>query len=447
LSADLSRRALLAAGAACATGLVLGPAGARGRLPTGGKISLHLPWPLAQIDPHAIDDVTAAILGDALFETLFTVDESGAVTPCLAETDPEPDGPNLRVTLRTGLRAASGRTIEAKDALASIARARVSGARAWLAEIPIPRLDGAHTLLFAGKDAGKLVRALASPLVAIVPTAFSPDRPDGTGPFRAQRQGDALVLHRNPFAASGPSFVDDVTVHAAADLAASLSAFESGADDIGWLGSGLHEPRPGSRPFDAGMVAWALLRTGRDAAGWDAPGVAQRVADGIAPGRLSYLAIGAPWRQQADDGWGGPPCELIVRDDAVWLLELARAVAASLSRPSHEVVARPVPAAEVSQRRASRAYALALDVVRPLAPTPIGALISLSTADNPTAAADVVRFPPRGLDPQPRALTRTLRVGIVGEVRVQGGRAPLLNLAAAPDAGIDFGACTRASRP
>jgi peptide/nickel transport system substrate-binding protein len=413
----------------------------------GGKVSFHVPWPLAQIDPHAIDDATAAILGDALFEPLYAADESGVLTPRLAETDPEPDGANLRVTLRAGIRAASGRVMEGKDAIASIARARAGGARAWLAEVPAPKLEGTHALLFAGRDAGKLVRALASPLVAIVPTTFSPERPDGTGPFRAQRVPDGLLLRRNPFAASGPSFVDEVAVHAAADLATSLTAFESGADDIGWLGSGLHEPRPGARPFDAGMVAWALLRTGRDAGGWDAPGVAQRVADGIAPGRLSYLAIGAPWRQQADDGWGGPPCELVVREDAVWLVELARAVAASLSRPSHEVVAKPIPPSELAQRRSSRGYALAIDVVRPLAASPLGALVSLSTADNPAAAAEVVRFPPRGIEPQPRALTRMLRVGIVGEVRVQGGRAPALNLAALPDAGIDLGASTKASHP
>jgi peptide/nickel transport system substrate-binding protein len=410
-------------------------------------VSLHLPWPLAPIDPHALDDATAAILGDALFDTLYALDDAGVVTARLAETEPEPEGGDLRVTLRSGLRAASGRLLAAKDVAASIARARSSGARAWLAETPIPRVVGTHALVFAGKDEGKLVRALASPLVAIMPATFSPDHPDGTGPFRARREGDALVLRRNPFAAQGPSFVDEVSIHAAPDLAASLAAFESGADDIGWLGSGLHEPRPGARPFDAGMVAWALLRTGKDAGSWDAPGVAQRVADGIAPARLSYLAVGAPWRQESDSGWGGPPCEIVVRDDAVWLVELARAVAASLSRPAHEVTARPVPASELAQRRGSRAYALALDVVRPLAPTPFGALVSLASADNPIAALDVVRFPPRGFDPSPRALTRTLHVGVVGEVRVQGGRAPALNLILAPNAGIDLGSTTRTSRP
>jgi peptide/nickel transport system substrate-binding protein len=442
----LSRRAFVSAGVALASELALGSARARGRLPVGGKASLHVPWPLAQVDPHAIDDATAAILGGALFETLYAADEAGTVTPQLAEAEPQPEGQSLRVTLRPGVRTASGRAIDAKDVAFSIARARAAGAKAWLTEVPVPKQDGSHALVFAGKDSAKLTRSLASPLVAIVPRTFVPERPDGTGPFRAQRQGDGLALRRNPFAASGPSFLEEVDVHAAQDLAASLSAFESGADDIGWLGSGLHEPRPGSQAFDGGMVAWAVLRTGHDAAGWDAPGVAQRLAAGIAPGRLSYLFLGPAWHQEADDGWGGAPCDLVVRDDAVWLLELARAVAASLSRPSHEVVAKAVPAAELAQRRASRAYVLALDVVRPLAPTPLGALASLSTADNPAAAADAVRFPPLGLDPSPRALTRTLRVGVVGEVRVQGGRAPALNLAVAPGGGFDFGATVRTGR-
>jgi len=468
LSAEhaLSRRALLAGGAVLAAGLACGRhALARGRLPLGGRVTFHVPWPLGSVDPHAIDDVTAAIVGGALFDTLYAAEDSGAFAPSLAEAEPEVDGQSLRVTLRGGLRAASGRAIEARDVAFSIARARANGARAWLAEVPPPKLEGTRTLVFegvlsaspaghvhgpegaeGGLDARRLVRALGSPLVAIVPVGFSPEKPDGTGPFRAQRDADGLVLRRNAYAASGPSFVDEVLVHAAPNLAASLQSFESGVDDIGWLGSGLHEPRPGARTFDAGMIAWALLRTGHDAGNWDAPGVAQQVADGIPPGRVSYLALGAPWKQSADDGWGGAPCELLVRDDAVWLVELARAIASSLTRPAHEVVAKPIAQADFAARRASRAYALALDVARPLAQSALGIMASLATADNPAAAVDVVRFPPRGADVAPRTTTRTMRVGVVGEVRVQGGRAPGLNLAILSGSGIDLGSTYRTTK-
>ncbi len=421
---------------------------ARGRSTNGGKIALRLPWPIGGVDPHRLDDPLSAILGDALFDTLYARDEAGAFVPSLAERDPEPDGANLRVTVRAGVRLASGRPLDARDAVASIARARARGARAWLAPLPVPRLDGKNALLFAMKDAPKLTRALASPVVAIVPSAFAPALPDGTGPFRAERRGpDVLALVRNLNAARGPSFLDEVVVRSAPDLAASLRAFESGADDVGWLGSGLHEPRPGSKAFDGGAVAWAVLRTGRDAGTWDAPGVAQRIADGIPPSRLAYLALGPAWSTEAEQGWGGAPCELLARDDAPWLIELARAVAATISRPGHEVTVRTISMADFAQRRTSRTFALALDVVRPLAQGSLGALIALASADNPATADDLAKHPPRLAEVSPRTLTRTLRLGVLGDIRMQGGRVADIAFSASPSGiGFDFGATTRGAR-
>jgi peptide/nickel transport system substrate-binding protein len=409
---------------------------------------LRVPWPVAQIDPHALDDGAAAIFGNALFEPLYGSDDGQTTIPVLAEADAEVIGSSTRVALRAGIRTGLGRPIEAREVLASIARARAAGAKAWLSDIPVPRADGARAIVFAGmKDAPRVMRALASPLTAIVASGFSPERPDGTGPFAASRIADGLVLRRSASAAGGPAMLDEVSVHAAADLTASLSAFEGGVDDVGWLGLGVHEPRTGARAFDAGMVAWAVLRTGRGAGRRGAPGGAQRVADGISPSRLSYLGVGAAWPLAPEDGWGGAPCEVVVRDDCPWLVELARAVAGSLTRAGHEVGAKLLPAAEIAQRRASRAYALCMDVVRPLAPGTLGAQVALATADNAAAAGDLVGFPSKGADPSPRTMTRTLRLGVVGEVRVQGGRAAGVALATLPGQGLDFGSSTRAKNP
>jgi peptide/nickel transport system substrate-binding protein len=437
----MSRRVALALACATAATLARSRAFASGRQPFGGKIAFRIPWPVASVDPHRIDDATAAILGPALFDTLYTSDETGAAVPSLAETTPEIVGSRVVVTLRSGLRSAFGKTLTAKDVASSLARSRAAGGRAWLADVSPPRIDSPMSLSFATRDASQLARMLASPLAAIVPTAFSPERPDGTGPFRADRQGDALVLRRNDVAASGPAFLDEVVVRPAPDLAASLSAFESGVDDLGWLGSGLHEPRPGAKSFDAGACGWAILRTGSAAGAWSSPGIAQRICDGIPPARVSYLALGPPWATESDDGWGGAPCDLLVRDDAPWLRELARAVAVSISRPSHEVTARPVPAAELIVRRASRTYSLALDVARPIAPGPQGTLLALATADDPDGAVDLARHLPKTEAPL-RALCRTMRIGVLGDIRIQGGRAADLGLALGP-ARIDFGATTR----
>jgi peptide/nickel transport system substrate-binding protein len=445
LSGELSRRSALLA----ALGLALAPrrSWALGRTSVGGSVSFHLPWPVGTIDPHRADDATSAILGDALFEPLYALVEGGAFAPALAEADPEPTRAGLRVAVRAGLRTAHDRPLDARDAAASIARARSLGARGWLADIPTPKLDGRSALVFATHDAEKLVRALASPLVAVLPSSFAPDRPDGTGPFRADRRGDALALVRSAHAAGGPSFLDEVLVQPSADLASPLRAFEAGQDSLGWLGSGLHEPRPGARPFDFGAVAWAVLRTGRDAGAWDSPGVAQRIADGIPYARLAYLILGPPWPAASEEGWGGPPCDLLVRDDAPWLVELARAVAATISRPQHEVNARLVPAGEIVQRRTSRAFSLMLDVARPPSPTPIGTFVGLATADNAATAADVSSHPPRLADMNPRALTRTMRIGVVGEIRVQGARMPDVTLGASPFGGLDLGDASRARGP
>ncbi len=417
---------------------------ARARPPVGGAMALRLPWSLATIDPHRGDDVAAAIFGGALFDALYGLDESGAVVPVLAEREPVPDGDGLLVTIVSNVKTAEGRALDARDVVGSLARARARGASGWLAEVPVPTRRDTSAVRFATRAADKLALALASPLTAIVPLTFSPERPDGTGPFRVERRDGALVLTRNIRAVRGGSLLDTVTARGAADLAASLRAFESGADDVGWLGSGLHEPRPGARPFDLGAVAWAILRTGKEAGSWDQPGIPQRVADGIAPARLSHLALGAPWRTEREEGWPGPPNDVLVRDDSPWLVELARAVAATLSRPGHELTAKPLADAELAQRLRARSFALAVDVARPLAPGTLGALVGLTTADTTASATEVVRRPPRLGDTPVRALTRSLRVGVLGEIRVQGGRVPDLVLPASPSGGWDLGSATRA---
>jgi peptide/nickel transport system substrate-binding protein len=394
------------------------------------------------MDPHRIDDAVAAFFGEAVFETLYARDPAGALVPSLAEGDPEVDAGTLRVTLRQGLRFASGLAVDARAAAASIARARTRDAAAWLADVPAPQIDRG-ALVFRMHDPHRLVRALASPLVAVVPPRFAPEKPDGSGPFRVEPRAGTLHLARNILAASGPAFVDAIDVHRASDLATSLRAFESGADDVGWLGSFLHEPRPGARNFDAGVIAWAILRTGRDAGALDAPGTAQALADGIPHQVLAPLVVGPPW-EQGSGRWSGGPCELFVRDDSSWLVEVARALAASLSTPQHAVSVRPAPAAEIAQRRATRAHTLMVDVARPAGPGPLGPLLGLATADDPAGALALARHPPR-TDIPARAATRTMRIGVVGEVRLQGGRSPDVVLPPSPwGRGIDWGSAYRA---
>jgi peptide/nickel transport system substrate-binding protein len=440
----IGRRRFLAGSAALLASLAAHPAMARGRTPYGTSLTLHVPWPSGALDPHRIDDAMAAFFGDALFDTLYARDEGGALGASLAAGDPVPDRAGLRVTLRPGLRFASGTPLDARAAVASIARARAHDAAAWLVDVPAPRASG-DALVFAMSDAHALVRALASPLVAIVAPRFAPERPDGTGPFRAETSAGALRLVRNGLAAGGPAFLDAIDARHAPDLATPLRAFESGADDVGWLGSFLHEPRQGARSFDAGAVAWAILRTGKQAGALDAPGTAQALADGVPHAALAPLVVGPPWDPGAAR-WTGAPCELLVADDAPWLVEVARALGVALGAPDHEVSVRPIPAAEIAARRASRAFALMLDVARPAGPDALGAVLGLATADDPAGALALARHPPRGDlgHLAPRRITRAMRIGVVGEIRLQGGRAPDVVLPPSPwGRGVDWGGAFR----
>ncbi len=440
----IARRQLLAGSAAALACLATRTAAARGRAPYGTALTLHVPWPSGSLDPHRIDDAMAAFFGEALFDTLYAPDESGVLVPVLAAADPQPDGAGVRVALRPGLRFASGTALDARAVAESIARARAHDAAAWLVDVPTPRVT-ADGLVFATRDARALVRGLASPLVAVVAPRFAPERPEGSGPFRAEAAAGALRLVRNGMAATGPAFLDGIDARRAPDLVTPLRAFESGADDVGWLGSFLHEPRPGARSFDAGAVAWAILRTGRLAGALDAPGTAQALADGVPHAALAALVVGPPWEQSAAR-WTGPPSDLLVADDAPWLVEAARALAVGLSAPGREIAPRPIPAVELASRRASRAYTLMLDVARPAGPDALGALLGLATADDASAALSLARHPPRGETP-PRRATRTMRIGVVGEIRLQGGRGADVVLPPSRwGRGIDWGSAFRARR-
>jgi peptide/nickel transport system substrate-binding protein len=87
-----------------------------------------------------------------------------------------------------------------------------------------------------------------------------------------------------------------------------------------------------------------------------------------------------------------------------------------------------------------------LGVVRPFSATSFGAHIALAAASDPKTALDLVRRPPRFTTFDARAVTRTLTVGVLGELRVMGAHAPDVHLARNPIAeGWDLGSTYRVS--
>ncbi|MCC6556096.1 MAG: hypothetical protein IT372_24305 [Polyangiaceae bacterium] len=439
----LSRRALLA-GAGALLGAAALPASARamGRTPLGGRFSMHVPWSTASIDPHDLRDPAAALFGAAIADSLYGLDAAGNPYPTLAAALPAREGSAAVVRLREGLRTARLAALDARDVVSSVERARARGAAAVLADVQRPKPHPRDPLaaVFPGADPARLARALASPVVALLPRGFQPTAPDGTGAFRADASARRVNLTRNVSAARGASFLDAIEVRRSESLMTSLRAFEAEQDDVGWLGAGLHGSRKGAVRFDLGLAAWIVLTTGPDAGAFGQPGVAQRLVDALPPERLAHLALGALPAARGDAAWGGPPAELLVDDSAAHLVEVAEAIAPILSRPGHEVTAAPVARGELARRRGRGKATLAIELVRPIGPGPLNALLALATADDRARAVDLARHPPK-LAPgaPPRSLTSGLRVGVLAEVRIAGAAMPDLVLARAAPAGGDGG--------
>jgi peptide/nickel transport system substrate-binding protein len=409
----LDRRAFLTVTLSTAAATALG------RTPYGGALRLAVPWAVDSLDPHAADDPMAALFGSVVADPLYATDERGRAYPTLASVLPETTPRGAKVTLRPNLNTAAGRALDSRDVVFSLDRARRAGALAVLARFEPPRRDplDALAIVVPNADPGELAVALASPLTAILPRGFSPLRPDATGAFRAVPSPKSLLLERNPKAARGPAFLERVVVEAAPSLADALRAFEAGDADVGWLGSGLHRRRGGALPLEGGRFGWVVLLTGRDAGAWGAPGVAERLIDGIAPEQLAHLGLRRPRSKRgAPLRWGGGTADFVVRQDAPHLVQIARALTALLDQPGHTLRLFARPRAEVRALKQSGRFTLLLDFVRAAEPA---SLVLLQAADR-----SLVARPPPGLGSDLRQLGRLAPLGVLGELHVVGARAP-----------------------
>jgi peptide/nickel transport system substrate-binding protein len=418
-SSGLSRRAF---GAAL---LLSQAAAALGRTPLGGTLRLTLPISTRALDPHAADDLSAALFAPQIADSLFALDGDGRPYPTLAGTLPVETAKGALVTLRPQLTSARGKALDARDAVFSLERARRLGGAAVLRELGSPSLVPKDPLSFVvpGASAAAVAFALASPLTALVSRGHGPEIPDGTGAFRAIPGASRLVLERNVNAARGAAFLERVEISAARDLSAALRAFETGAADVGFLGSGLHRPRPGSVPFEGPELGFLILRTGALAKSWSAPGVAQGLVDRIPAGALRHLGLKDPGGvTRAGTGWGGGPAELFVSGDAPLFAQIADGLLPHLGG-SGQITVRPVARSELAERRAKGDYALMLDFVRSAGPRGRSTMLSLLAA----TSHDLAARPPRAVSFEARDVARTLPLGVVGVLALGGARLPSIN--------------------
>ncbi|MEZ4228867.1 MAG: hypothetical protein R3B89_06870 [Polyangiaceae bacterium] len=412
MSAHLGRRAWLVGAGLCAISAGR-HAWAMGRTPLGGILRFELPWAVSQLDPHELYDACAALFGPAICDPLYDLDAHGRAYPALADGPPRASGHGWHIKLRPNLVSGLGRAVGPADVHWSLVRAKARAARGLLAEFGAVRVM-ADGVAFERGSATNLTRALASPCCAILPRGFDSRRPDGTGALTARPSGGGLVLRRNPRAARGAAFLEQITLRPSRSIADALRAFESGAVDVGWLGDGLHRRRPGAQPFKAPQVGWVVLRTGSQAGAWAAPGVAQSLVDGLPRGSLSRFGLNPTG--SGSTRWGGGDAELGVDATAPFLVEVAEAIASTLSKSGHQLRVARLPPAELALRRRVGGFALMLDVVRNFG---LGAALdnlALLTAANPALA----NRPPRLASTSAAQLARSLPLGIVGELRPAG---------------------------
>jgi hypothetical protein len=138
------------------------------------------------------------------------------------------------------------------------------------------------------------------------------------------------------------------------------------------------------------------------------------------PARFAHLGLVPPGARGGDAAWGGAPSELLVERGSPYLAEIANVVAAILSRTGHEIRPNPLPQVELRARIAEGRYALAIDFVRRLGPSPRHALLSLLAAADPALA----ERPPSGGPVDLDVVARTLRLSVLGELAVSGAHAP-----------------------
>lgn len=428
---SLSRRTLLASLAASAA------ANAMGRTPYGGRLRLAVPWPIASLEPASLADGFAALFASAAFEPLYALDNAGNPYPALAEALPTKVDGGCRLALRPGLKTAAGRALWGADVVATLARARSRGAVGLLGELEGPHVDAKDPLgvVFPRSSADAVARVLASPLLALVPRGFSPLAPDGCGAFKVELRPGRAVLTRNPNAARGASFLDAIEVTAVTDLADLLRGFETGASDIAWFGTGLYRAVRDALPFEAPRYAFAVLMAGKAAGAWSAPGTLQTLLDAVPAEQLSHLGVRGLPPPSATRAWGGPTTSIAVLANAPQLGAIARALAATLSSPGHELSVVEKTAEELTSLQNTRQFGLLVDQVRAPTTQPRDLEIALRTAASPEAA----KRAPKTATLAARELGRQLPLGVIGELSVWGTRrAPFVNLEAWQLGGVSF---------
>jgi hypothetical protein len=399
---------------------------------------MRWPWPVRMPDPHASNDLVSALIGAALFPPLYVRAIDGMLEPRAAVGAPKEAGKGAQKGLRVDL--APG--IRPSDVVGSISNARSGAGRLALRDVPVPRVDGAHGVLFPGLvDHDALMRRLATPVAGIA--RIEPRRLMPSGPWDATVETrdavTSLRLVRRPnapavglSASAHPTRITRFELDGAVDLGRSLRAFERYESELAWLTDGLFAPRPGARPIDLGPLAFLALRAGKDAPELQRPGAVLAIVDSIAADRMSHLGLLRRGQLLTPEPMAGrdpstlaPNLPVLVRSS----MPIAVAAAEILARDLGGI-ARALDDATFDKALADTQFPLMIDVVRPIDDSADGIATALATFDGATVA------PASGLGARGVAQAGSAAFG--WEVSLIGAQASHVWIPRAPLGGLDL---------
>lgn len=154
--------------------------------PEGRTVRVAYPHELLTLDPHAHADTVTGTVLSAVYEGLVYFEPGLPVRPLLSDRWTTPDDLTWRLHVREGVRFHDGGPLTAADVIASIERALSSPVIGnQLDEIAAVReVEGEEGVveIVTNRPAPLLLTRLEA--VAIVPRAFDPLAPIGTGPYR-----------------------------------------------------------------------------------------------------------------------------------------------------------------------------------------------------------------------------------------------------------------------
>lgn len=195
------------------------------------------------LDPGTFFSDFMTMVGFALRNALVEIDESGILTPELAESwAASSDATQWRFVLRKGIEFHNGRTLNAEDVVASINHHRgedsKSAAKPIAEQIVEVKADGKHTVIVTLNEGNAdFPYLMADYHFGIMPTGSSSDWRSGigTGGYSLDHfePGVRVVLKRNPnYWKEDRAYFDEVEVFSIRDQATRINALTLDQIDV-----------------------------------------------------------------------------------------------------------------------------------------------------------------------------------------------------------------------